>query len=79
MPDRTPDPSRLPQPGWRLIGFASIGLGTGLFNADVPFAVLAAALIPALIAMTVIAMRATASPPIAERAVRAADEIARRR
>ncbi len=79
MPDRTPDPSRLPQPGWRLIGFASIGLGTGLFNADVPFVVLAAALLPALIAMAVIAAHSTASPPIAERSRRAADGIARRR
>jgi hypothetical protein len=76
---RTPDPSRLPQPGWRLIGFASIGLGTGLFNADVPPIVLAAAFVPALVAMLVIAAQATVSPPIAERASRAADEIARRR
>lgn len=79
MAVHTPDSSRLPQPGWRLIGFASIGLGTGLFTADVPFVVLAAALVPALIAMVVIAARATVGPPIAERARRAADEIARRR
>ena len=32
--DRSPDPFRLPQPGWRLLGFASIGLGTGLFSAE---------------------------------------------
>jgi len=56
-----PDPPRLPQPGWRLIGFASIGLGTGLFNADVPMVVLVVALVPALIAMAVIAARATVS------------------
>lgn len=79
MPDRTHDSSRLPQPGWRLIGFASIGLGTGLFNADVPFVILAAALLPALIAMAVIAARATVSPPVTQRARPAADEFARRR
>lgn len=79
MAVRTPEPTRLPQPGWRLIGFASIGLGTGLFTAEVPFVVLAAALVPALIAMVVIVAQATISPPIAERARRGADEIARRR
>lgn len=79
MAVRTPDPARLPQPGWRLIGFASIGLGTGLFTAEVPFMVLAAALVPALIAMVIIAAQAAVSPPIAERARRGADEIARRR
>jgi hypothetical protein len=76
---RSSDPARLPQPGWRLIGFASIGLGTGLFTAEVPFVVLAAALVPALIAMAVIAAHGTASPPLAERAGRGADRIARRR
>ena len=79
MAVRNPDPSRLPQPGWRLIGFASIGVGTGLFNAEMPLLVLAAALIPALIAMAVIAAQATFSPTVAERARRVADEIARRR
>lgn len=75
MAVRTPDPARLPQPGWRLIGFASIGLGTGLFTAEVPFVVLVAALVPALIAMVIIAAQAAVSP-IAERASRGADEIA---
>ena len=79
MAVRTPEPTRLPQPGWRLIGFASIGLGTGLFTAEVQFVFLAAALVPALIAMVVIAAQATISPPIEERARRGADEIARRR
>ena len=37
------------------MGFASIGLGTGLFTADVPFLFLAAAFVPAVIAMVVIA------------------------
>jgi len=76
---RTPDPDRLPQPGWRLIGFASIGLGTGLYSAEVPVIVLALALLPAVIAMVIIAAQATAAGPIAERASRAANEIARRR
>lgn len=76
---RTPDPARLPQPGWRLIGFASIGLGTGLFTAEVPFIVLVVALLPALVAMVAIAAHATVSTPITERASRVSDEIARRR
>jgi hypothetical protein len=76
---RTPDPSRLPQPGWRLIGFASIGLGTGLYTADVPFVALAAALLPALVAIVVIATQGTAAPPITERAGRAPDGFERRR
>ena len=79
MADPTPDPFRLPQPGWRLIGFASIGLGTGLYTAEVPFAILAAALVPALIALLVIAAQVTSVPPIAEHASRAADEVAHRR
>ena len=76
---QTPDPPRLPQPGWRLVGFTSIGLGAGLFSADVPFVVLAGVLLPALIAMVVIAVQSTVSPTIAERANRAVDEFARRR
>jgi len=60
------------------MGFASIGLGTGLFSADVPFFLLAAAFVPAVIAMVVIASQAGASAPVAQRATRAADEIARR-
>lgn len=79
MAVRTPDPTRLPQPGWRLLGFASIGLGTGLFTAEMPIVVLAAAFVPALIALVVIAAQATISPRYAERASRAVDEIARRK
>lgn len=56
------------------MGFASIGLGTGLFTADVPFLVLAAAFVPSLIAIVVVAARTADSSPIAERASRAADE-----
>jgi uncharacterized membrane protein len=59
------------------MGFASIGLGTGLFTAEMPLVVLAAAFVPAVIAMVVIAAQATVSP--IERASRAADEIARKR
>jgi hypothetical protein len=66
---RTPDSPRLPQPGWRLLGFASIGLGAGLFTADAPFVVLAAAFVPALIAMVVIAVQGAALPAIDERTV----------
>jgi hypothetical protein len=44
-----------------------------------PLVVLAAAFVPALIALVVIAAQATISPPYAERPSRAADEIARRR
>lgn len=76
---RTPDPARLPEPGWRLIGFASIGLGSGLYTANVPFVVLALALVPALIAMVVIAAKAAVAGPIAPGATRAADQTARRR
>ena len=71
--DRTPDPFQLPQPGWRLIGFASIGLGSGLYNAELPFAILAVTLMPALIALLVIAAQATTGPSIAERTGRAGD------
>jgi hypothetical protein len=77
--DHTPDPFRLRQPGLRLIGFASICLGTGLYSAEVPFVVLAAALVPALIALLIIAAHPTRVPPIAEHASRAADEVAHTR
>lgn len=78
MAVRTPDPNRLPQPGWRLIGFASIGLGTGLYTAEVPFVALVAALVPALVAIVAIAAQANVSPPIAEPAARLAEEIRRK-
>jgi hypothetical protein len=64
---RTPDSPRLPQPGWRLLGFASIGLGAGLFTADAPFVVLAAAFVPALIAMIVIGVQGATIPTTDER------------
>jgi len=73
---RTPDSPRLPQPGWRLLGFASIGLGAGLFTADAPFALLAAAFLPALIAMIVIAVKGATVPAIDERTT--VREVARR-
>jgi hypothetical protein len=71
---RTPQMPRLPQPGWRLLGFASIGLGSGLFTADAPLILLAAAFVPALIALVVITAQATAASPIAERAGGPAEE-----
>lgn len=79
MAIRTPDSPRLPQPGWRLTGFSSIGLGAGLFTADAPFVVLAASFVPALISMVVIAAQATRAPSVAERIPRAVEEFARTR
>jgi hypothetical protein len=76
---RTPDSRRLPQPGWRLTGFASIGLGAGLFTADVPLVLLAAAFIPAVASMVVIAAQATRAPGAAEPAPRAVEELSRTR
>jgi hypothetical protein len=76
---RTPESPRLPQPGWRLTGFASIALGAGLFTADAPFLVLSAAFLPAVISMVVIAAQATRAPGVAERASRAVEEISRTR
>lgn len=67
MAIRTPDSPRLPQPGWRLLGFASIGLGAGLFTADAPFVVLAAAFVPALVAMMVIAVHGATGAATNER------------
>ena len=79
MAIRTPDSPRLPQPGWRLTGFASIGIGAGLLTADAPFAVLAAAFVPALISMIVIAAQATRESNAAERVPRAIEELTRTR
>lgn len=79
MAIRTPESPRLPQPGWRLTGFASIGLGAGLFTAGAPFFLLAAAFVPALISMVVIAAQTTMVPHAAERANRAVEELSRTR
>lgn len=79
MAIRTPDAPRLPQPGWRLTGFASIGIGAGLLSADAPLAVLAAAFIPALISMIVIAAQATRESSAAERVPRTVEELTRTR
>ena len=75
MAIRTPDSPRLPQPGWRLTGFASIGLGAGLFTADAPLVVLAAAFIPAAASMLVIAAQATRAPRAAETVRRGVEEL----
>jgi hypothetical protein len=63
---RTRPADALPQPGWRLVGVASIGLGSGLFTADMPFEVMALAFVPAVVAMAVIAVKATLVPEVAE-------------
>jgi hypothetical protein len=76
---RTPESPRLPQPAWRLTGFASIGLGAGLFTADAPVVVLAIAFIPALISMVVIAAQATRAPHAPEPAPRAVEKLSRTR
>lgn len=62
MSVRAPHPYPLPQPGWRLIGFASIGLGSGLYTAQVPIEVLALAFVPAVAALLVLAARAVMAP-----------------
>lgn len=79
MAIRTPDSPRLPQPGWRLTGFASIGIGAGLFTADAPFVLLAAAFLPALISMVVIAVHASTAPSVMERANRPVEDRPRAR
>lgn len=79
MAIRTPDSPRLPQPGWRLTGFASIAIGAGLMTADAPLAVLAAALVPGLISMIVIAAHATQGQEGTEGLPRAVEELTRRR
>lgn len=79
MAIRTPDSPRLPQPGWRLTGFASIGLGAGLFTADAPLVLLAAAFLPALISIIVIAAHATMEPSVMERANRLVEDRPRTR
>ena len=79
MAIRTPDSPRLPQPGWRLTGFASIGLAAGLFSAGAPLVVLAAAFVPAVASMVVIAAQATRAQRAAEPAPRAVEEFSRMR
>lgn len=79
MAIRTPDSPRLPQPGWRLTGFASIGLGAGMFTADAPFVMLAAAFIPAVASMVVIAAQATRASRATEPVPRAVEELSRTR
>jgi len=76
---RTPDSPRLPQPGWRLTGFASIGLGAGMFTADAPFVMLAAAFIPAVASMVLIAAQATRASRATKPVPRAVEELSRTR
>ena len=79
MAIRTPDSPRLPQPGWRLTGFASIGLGAGMFTADAPFVMLAAAFIPAVASMVLIAAQATRASRATKPVPRAVEELSRTR
>lgn len=55
--------SKLPQPGLRLVGIASLGVGTGLFSASTPPEVLAVAFAPAVVALVVVALRSTFAGP----------------
>lgn len=60
--ERPPDPPvELPQPGLRLMGIASLGLGAGLYSAEAPVLVLVLAFVPALVAMAVIAVRSSSA------------------
>lgn len=65
--------------GMALTGFASIGLGAGLFTADAPLLVLAAAFIPAVISMIVVAAQATRAASVRERVNRGVEALARTR
>lgn len=53
----------LPQPGLRLMGVTSLGLGAGLYSAEAPLMILVLAFIPALVAMIVIAVRSSLLEP----------------
>jgi hypothetical protein len=52
-------PDAMPQPGLRLLGLASIGVGSGLFNSSMPPEVLVLAFAPAVLAILVIAVQST--------------------
>lgn len=52
-----PAPRPLPQPGWRLLGVASIGIGSGLYTASAPPALLLFTLAVTAIALLVICIR----------------------
>ena len=55
----TDDPARrpLPQPGWRLLGVASIGVGSGLYTASAPPALLLLTLAVTVVALLAICIR----------------------
>lgn len=57
-------PGTLPQPGLRLMGVASIGVGSGLFGASASVEVLALAFAPALIALIAVAVQSTFVRPL---------------
>jgi hypothetical protein len=57
----------LPQPGWRILGALSIGIGTGLYSASAQPGLLVLAFAPAVVAIGVIAVQSTIPrPDIAE-------------
>ena len=62
--DRDEPNFALPQLSLRLVGIVSIGLGTGLTTADVAPAVVVAAFLPAVVALVVVAVRASLGAPI---------------
>jgi len=56
----------LPQPLLRFVGVAFIGLGTGLTNANVPWPIVVAAFLPAIVALGIITIRTSMGTSIAE-------------
>ena len=62
-PTRRHSPGALPQPGLRLLGIASIGVGSGLYNSSLPPEILILAFAPAVIAILVIAVHSTFAGP----------------
>ena len=67
-------PEALPQPGLRLLGIASIGVGSGLFNSSMPPEILVLAFAPAVIAILVIAVQSTFARPAGTSAESSSEE-----
>ncbi len=53
----------LPQPGWRLLAAASIGIGSGLSTASVPPELLVLGFAPAAVAILVLVLRSMKTMP----------------
>ena len=64
MSDRSGDADRspLPQPGWRILGVASIGIGSGLYTASAPPALLVLAVAVAAVALVAVCIRTMVWP-----------------